>query len=44
MHRYRFSLLDGSLLYRSDQPCRALKTYQLEYRGNEVGVLLDERV
>ena len=43
LHGYRFSLRDGTVLRASEEPCRGLKVYPLEYEGNEVGVLLDER-
>jgi nitrite reductase/ring-hydroxylating ferredoxin subunit len=41
-HRYRFRLADGQLLQATEGPCRGLRTYELVYEGNEVGVLLDE--
>ena len=44
LHQYQFAIHDGRLLQHTEDPCRGLKTYQLTYRGNEVGVMLgDER-
>ena len=42
LHGYRFSLDNGRLLYASDEPCRALRTYRLVFEGNEVGFMLDD--
>ncbi|MFV8817232.1 Rieske (2Fe-2S) protein [Haliea sp. E17] len=42
LHQYRFSLRDGSLIQATEEPCRALRTYELVYEGNEVGVMLEE--
>lgn len=42
LHRYRFSLASGELIYASEQPCRALRVYPLVFRGSEVGVMLEE--
>ena len=42
LHRYRFALDDGRLLHHSEEPCRGLRTWELHYEGNEVGVMLDE--
>jgi nitrite reductase/ring-hydroxylating ferredoxin subunit len=42
LHHYRFSLSDGSLIASTEEPCRGLRTYELIYQGNEVGVLLPE--
>ena len=39
-HRYRFDLHDGTLLNSTGQPCRALRTFELVYEGNELGVML----
>ena len=40
MHGYRFSLQTGECTYFTEGPCRALKTYPLVWRGDEVGVEL----
>ncbi|MDO8861870.1 Rieske (2Fe-2S) protein [Haliea sp. E1-2-M8] len=40
MHHYRFALADGQLLYAAEEPCRHLRTWQVIYEGNEVGLLL----
>jgi nitrite reductase/ring-hydroxylating ferredoxin subunit len=42
LHQYRFALEDGRLLHHTEEPCRGLRTWQLHYEGNEVGVMLDE--
>ncbi|MCR9104600.1 MAG: Rieske (2Fe-2S) protein [Gammaproteobacteria bacterium] len=41
LHGYRFSLEDGRVLYRTEEPCRALRTFPIVYEGNELGTLLD---
>ena len=41
LHGYRFKLCSGALIYPTEQPCRDLKTYEVVYRGNEIGVMLD---
>jgi nitrite reductase/ring-hydroxylating ferredoxin subunit len=38
MHGYLFSLQTGACTYYTEGPCRGLKTYQLVYKGDEVGV------
>jgi len=40
LHRYRFALADGQVLYSSEEPCRHLRTWAVVYEGNEVGLLL----
>ena len=42
LHQYRFSLSDGQLLHATEEPCRNLKTWEVAYQGNEVGVILEE--
>jgi nitrite reductase/ring-hydroxylating ferredoxin subunit len=42
LHQYRFSLSDGRLLHATEAPCRSLRTFDIVYAGNEVGVMLDE--
>jgi len=42
LHRYRFALADGRVLQAGEEPCRALRTYELVYEGNEVGLMLEE--
>ncbi len=39
-HQYRFSIADGALLHSTEEPCRGLRTYELIYQGNEVGLML----
>ena len=39
-HHYQFSIIDGSLLHATEDPCRALRTFDVIYEGNEVGVIL----
>jgi nitrite reductase/ring-hydroxylating ferredoxin subunit len=41
-HHYRFSLRDGALISFTEEPCRALRIYELVYEGNEVGVLVPD--
>jgi nitrite reductase/ring-hydroxylating ferredoxin subunit len=42
LHQYRFALDNGQLLHATEEPCRALRTFELVYAGNEVGVMVDE--
>ena len=42
LHQYRFALEDGRLLYHTEEPCRGLRTWELSYQGNEVGVMLED--
>ena len=42
LHHYRFSLADGTLIQATEERCRSLRTFQLIYEGNEVGVMLDD--
>ncbi len=42
LHHYRFSLASGELLAATEEPCRGLRTFELVYEGNEVGVVLDD--
>ena len=39
-HHYRFALDDGRLLQHTEEPCRGLRTWELVYEGNEVGVMI----
>ncbi len=41
-HRYQFALGDGRLLRATEGSCRHLRTFELVYEGNEVGVMLDD--
>ncbi len=41
-HQYCFALADGRLIYASEEPCRGLRTFELVYEGNEVGVMLQD--
>ena len=41
-HHYQFAIADGRLLHATEEPCRGLRTYQLVYAGNEVGLMLEE--
>ena len=41
LHQYQFSLQDGRLLHATEEPCRGLRTFELIYEGNEVGVMLE---
>ena len=40
LHQYRFALSDGRLLVHTEEPCRALKVWDIAYEGVEVGVML----
>ena len=40
LHQYQFAIDDGRLIHHSE-PCRALRTFDVIYEGNEVGVMLD---
>lgn len=42
LHQYRFALDDGRLLHCTEAPCRGLRTWPLDYEGNEIGVMLDD--
>lgn len=42
LHGYRFSLVNGRLLHATEEPCRALRRFEVVYSGTEVGVMLDE--
>lgn len=42
LHQYQFAIGDGRLLHSTDEPCRALRTFEVIYAGNEVGVMLEE--
>jgi nitrite reductase/ring-hydroxylating ferredoxin subunit len=41
LHRYRFSLVDGSVLQASEEPCRALRIFEVVYSGADVGLMID---
>ena len=41
-HQYQFAIDSGRLLLASEEKCRDLRTFDLVYEGNEVGVMLDE--
>lgn len=40
LHAYQFDIVSGDLLHATEEHCRSLKTYDLIYEGNEVGVML----
>lgn len=40
LHGYCFDLFSGAVLHASEERCRALKTFDLVYQGNEVGIML----
>jgi nitrite reductase/ring-hydroxylating ferredoxin subunit len=42
LHHYQFDIGSGQLVLATEEPCRALKTYELIYQGNEVGLLLED--
>ena len=39
-HGYEFSLIDGRVLRAGEEPCRALRRYEVVYRDADVGVML----
>jgi len=42
LHQYQFAIGDGRLLHATEEPCRGLRTFELVYEGNEVGVMLSD--
>jgi nitrite reductase/ring-hydroxylating ferredoxin subunit len=42
LHQYQFSIEDGQLLHATEEPCRALRTFQVIYERSEVGVMLND--
>ncbi|MEM6582024.1 MAG: Rieske (2Fe-2S) protein [Pseudomonadota bacterium] len=42
LHRYQFNIHSGHLVLATEQACRNLRTFELVYEGNEVGVVLDD--
>jgi nitrite reductase/ring-hydroxylating ferredoxin subunit len=42
LHQYQFSIDDGRLIHATEEPCRGLRTYELIYEGNEVGLMLGD--
>lgn len=40
LHGYIFALKDGQNIHFSEAMCRNLRRYEIEYRGNEIGVML----
>jgi nitrite reductase/ring-hydroxylating ferredoxin subunit len=42
LHQYQFAIDGGRLLHSTEDVCRGLRTYEVIYEGNEVGVMLDE--
>jgi nitrite reductase/ring-hydroxylating ferredoxin subunit len=42
LHQYQFSLKDGCPRQSTEEYCRRLRTFELVYEGNEIGVMLDE--
>jgi len=40
LHQYQFAIEDGRLLHATEEPCRGLRTFQLDYVGNEIGIML----
>lgn len=41
-HRYRFSLSSGELIHFSEEPCKGLQIWPVQYNGADVGVLWEE--
>lgn len=42
LHQYQFAIDDGHLVHATEDICRGLKTYEIIYQGNEIGVMLPE--
>jgi nitrite reductase/ring-hydroxylating ferredoxin subunit len=42
LHHYQFSLQDGRLQRATEETCRGLRTYDLVYKGSEVGLMLED--
>ena len=42
LHHYQFAIADGRLLSATEDRCRGLRTFDLAYEGNEVGVMLED--
>jgi nitrite reductase/ring-hydroxylating ferredoxin subunit len=40
LHGYQFALRDGALRVASEEPCRALRRYDVVYRDTDLGVML----
>lgn len=44
LHQYQFSITNGHLLQQTEEPCRALKVWDIAYEGVEVGVMLGQEL
>lgn len=44
LHQYQFAIDSGNLLHYTEEPCRNLRTWDVHYEGNEVGVMLKEEL
>lgn len=42
LHQYRFSATSGQLIHFTEEPCRALRTFEVTYEGNEIGLVLPD--
>lgn len=42
LHQYQFAIDDGRLMHATEEPCRGLRTFEVIYEGNEIGVILDD--
>tara|TARA_R110002049_G_scaffold56036_13_gene154906 strand:- start:780 stop:1097 length:318 start_codon:yes stop_codon:yes gene_type:complete len=42
LHQYEFCLKDGRLMRATEEPCRGLRTFEVVYEGNEIGVMLED--
>lgn len=40
LHQYQFAIDDGRLLHATEENCRGLRTFDIIYEGNELGVML----
>jgi nitrite reductase/ring-hydroxylating ferredoxin subunit len=40
LHGYQFALRDGAVRAASEEPCRALRRYDVVYRDTDLGVML----
>ncbi len=42
LHNYRFALNSGQLIQHTEEPCRAMRVWELTYEGNEIGIVLGD--
>jgi len=42
LHAYQFSMTNGDVIRCGEEPCRALKLYELIYEGTELGLMVED--